>query len=323
MMNRLKYHRIQCQWRIQQYAQAGAGLLAAAVLLLAGLGACERQAAPQGPIYSDAPIARETRVYRLAVHPLHNPAKLVRAYQPLADYLNARIPGVRIEVEASRDYAEFERKFRARGPDLLLPNPWQTLQAMKAGYSVLAMAGDAADFKGLFIVRRDSPIHRVEDLKGRALACPSPTALAACIMPQWFLHTQGVNINQDIDSRYVGSQESAIMNAYLGQTAVGVTWPPPWRAFVKANPEKAAQLKVIWETPPLINNAVMARDDVPVALRQQIANLLIGLPAQAEGRQLLAGMETARFHAAGNADYAVVSDFVRRFEAEVRAVETK
>jgi phosphonate transport system substrate-binding protein len=317
--NKIQLNKIQFN-KIQLHATC-AGLLVAALLLLAGLSGCERQAAPPGPIYSDAPVAAETRVYRLAVHPLHNPAKLLHAYQPLADYLNARIAGVRIEVEASRDYAEFERKFRAGGPDLLLPNPWQTLQAMKSGYSVLAMAGDAADFKGLFIVRRDSPIHAVEDLKGRALACPSPTALAACIMPQWFLHTRGININQDIDNRYVGSQESAIMNAYLGQAAVGVTWPPPWRAFVKSNPEKAAQLKVIWETPPLLNNSVMARDDVPVALRQQIGNLLIKLHAEAAGRQILADMETARFHVAGNADYAVVGDFIGRFEAEVRAVE--
>ena len=68
---------------------------------------------------------------------------------------------------------------------------------------------------------------------------------------------------RDIENRYVGSQESSIMNAYLGQTAAGATWPPPWRAFQKEHPREAAELKVIWETESLVNNSVMVRDDVP------------------------------------------------------------
>lgn len=302
-------------------------VLTVSMFALAGLTACEQQTASQGPVYADAPVAQAEHVYRLAVHPLHNPAKLMQAYQPLADYLNAglqtRMPGIRVEVEASRDYPEFERKFRLREPEFLLPNPWQALEAMKSGYRVLATVGDAADFKGLFIVRRDSPIRSLSDLSGKAVAYPSPTALAACVMPQWLMHTQGIDVNRGIENRYVGSQESAIMNAYLGQTAVGVTWLPPWRAFVKAHPEKAAQLKVLQETPPLINNALMTRDDVPALISNQIAALLVDMHQQPAGREILAGMETARFHAASNDDYRVVREFVARFEAEVRPVDIR
>jgi hypothetical protein len=49
---------------------------------------------------------------------------------------------------------------------------------------------------------------------------------------------------------------------------------------------------------------------------------LTGMHAQAEGRVILDGMETARFHAATDADYDVVRQFVARFEAEVRKVES-
>ena len=40
------------------------------------------------------PAVRERRtspVYHFAVHPLHNPAKLIEEYQPLMDYLNGRL----------------------------------------------------------------------------------------------------------------------------------------------------------------------------------------------------------------------------------------
>ena len=296
-------------------------ILANLLLLLA---ACDSGSAPvTGPQYGATPTIGQARHYRLAVHPLHNPRKLSQAYQPLVDYLNRNVPGAHFELEASRDYAAYEVKFRAREPDLLLPNPWQSLQAMKAGYHVVAMAGDAADFKGLFIVRRDSPLRTPDDLKGKTVAYPARTALAACIMPQWFLHRSGIDVNRDIDNRYVGSQESAIMAAYLGDVAAGATWPPPWRAFQKEHPREAATLKVVWETPPLINNSVMVRDDLPAAVRERVRELLLALDGTPEGPAILATMETSRFLAADDASYAPVRDFVARFEKEVRPVETK
>jgi len=295
------------------------GLLA--LLLLAACDGGSRQA--EGPRYVDLPAGDATPIYRLAVHPLHNPVKLTQAYQPLIDHLNRTVPGVRFELEASRDYQIYETKFRARGPELLLPNPWQTLEAIKVGYQVIAMAGDAEDFKGLFVVRKDADIRTAADLKGKVVSYPSPTALAACIMPQYFLHSLGIDVNRDIDNRYVGSQESAIMNAYLKQVDVGATWPPPWRSFQKEHPEKAAEMRVLWETPPLINNAVMVRDDVPPALREHLRQALFMLERDPEGREVLAGMETARFHAANDEAYQPVRNFIERFEREVRPVEQK
>lgn len=261
--------------------------------------------------------------YSFAVHPLHNPDKLMQAYQPLIDLLNVRVNGARFTMEASRDYASYEEKYRAKKPEVLLANPWQTLQAMKAGYHVIAMAGESGDFRGMFIVRKDSGINTPQDLKGKAVSYPSRTALAACIMPQYFLHLHGIDVNSDIDNRYVGSQESSIMNAYLGKTAAGATWPPPWRAFRKDHPQEAAELKIAWETESLINNSVMIRGDISADIREQVQKQLAELHGTEQGKAILAGMETARFIPASDKDYDVVLSYVERFEREVRTVESK
>mgnify|MGYP000862989789 CR=1 FL=1 len=290
------------------------------ILLLAG---CNRQPAEKPLSYSKTPPANRLPVYRFAVHPLHNPAKLAEAYQPLIEYLNIHIPEAHFELEASRDYQAYEEKFRSGGPAFLLPNPWQTIEAMKSGYQVIAMAGDAKDFKGIFIARKDSKIKKPADLKGKTVSYPSHTALAACIMPQFFLHQHGINVNRDIINNYVGSQESSIMNAYLGQSAVGVTWPVPWRLFQQDHPKEAAQLHVLWETPCLLNNSVMASSHVPSAISQKVRRLLLELAQSAEGRTILSNMATAQFHAADNAKYQKIQDYVAAFEKQVRPVEKK
>ncbi len=113
------------------------------------------------------------------------------------------------------------------------------------------------------------------------------------------------------------------MNAYLKQTSAGATWPPPWRAFQKDHPEEAAELKVIWETEPLVNNSVMIRDDIPVDIQRRITDNLSKLHETAEGKTILEGMETARFIVASDKDYDIVRAYVERFEELVRKVDVR
>lgn len=296
-------------------------ILIAALLLFLPLTGCESEPQNIGPKYGSNPSSTDVATYRFAIHPLHNPVKLIKSYQPLIDYLNLKLDGVQLVLEASRDYADFEKKYQARIPAFLLPNPWQTLQAMQVGYSVIAMAGDPQDFKGIFIVRKDSGITRPADLKGQKVSYPAPTALAACIMPQYFLHTHGININRDMTNLYVGSQESTIINVLLNETIAGATWPPPWRAYQKSYPVEAAELEVAWETESLINNSVMIRDDLPAELCEQVKKGLTTLQETVQGRTILSGMETSRFILATDQDYSVVRSFIERFEQEVRKVE--
>lgn len=117
-------------------------------IALASITACDSSTKPSGLRYVNVPQADDKPVYYFAVHPLHNPQKLAQSYQPLINRLNQKLNGVRLELEAARDYAIYEEKFRRRAPEFLLTNPWQTLEAIKVGYSVIAMAGDSADFKG-------------------------------------------------------------------------------------------------------------------------------------------------------------------------------
>ncbi|MCU0794153.1 MAG: PhnD/SsuA/transferrin family substrate-binding protein, partial [Opitutaceae bacterium] len=138
--------------------------------------------------------------------------------------------------------------------------------------------------------------------------------------PQWMMKEHGLDVVHDIENRYVGSQHSAIMQAYLGEAAAGVTWPPPWRNFQENYPAEAAQLEVVWETPSLINNSVMAHRRVPEAVVREVAERLRALSDSEEGKALLATIDTDGFYPANDADYEPVRRFVERFEAEVRPI---
>ncbi|MCU0793869.1 MAG: phosphate/phosphite/phosphonate ABC transporter substrate-binding protein, partial [Opitutaceae bacterium] len=194
------------------------------LLLLAGAWLLVWRAAPRaeqggaaivyGPV-SALDNTRHVREWSFAIHPLHNPTHLMRTYQPLLDTLLPASDASRLVAQPSRDYATYEEKIVAGQADFLLPNPWHTLLAMRSGYRVIAMAGRPEDFRGLIIARKDRALREFSRLKGQVVAYPAPTALAACMMPQWMMKEHGLDVVHDIENRYVGSQHSAIMQAYL------------------------------------------------------------------------------------------------------------
>lgn len=288
------------------------------LVICCSLVACAPQDEPSyAPTFADtAPAGAKTLIF--GVHPLHNPHLLFQVYQPLVDYLNRHQPDLRLRLEASRDYAEFENKLASRHFHFALPNPYQTVTSRQYGYKVFGKMGDDENFRGIILVRKDSAIASPKDLRGKAVSYPAPTALAATMLPQWFLHEAGIDVRRELSNQYVGSQESSIMNVYLGKTVAGATWPPPWRAFAREHPDIAAQLEVRWQTPALVNNGLVARDDLPPAQVARLRDLLASLGDSEEGRAILARMELSRFEAADDQTYQPVVDFMTRFEREVR-----
>ena len=252
--------------------------------------------------------------YIFGVHPQRNPKKLRAVFGPLVKYLNTHISDAHLVFEASRNFAVYDQKQASRQFDFALPNPYGTVKGIESGYHVFGKMGNEGDLRGLILVRRDSNITSITDLKGKTVSFPGPTALAATILPRYFLYSHGLDVNKDFKSIYVGSMESSLTNVYRGNVAAGTAYPPAWRDFIKNQPEKASELKVMWETEAMPDNSLMARDDVPQALVDQISQALFNMHKNKQGQAVLAGMDLTMFKPAKNEDYAQVSDFIKQYE---------
>lgn len=289
-----------------------------ALLLLAGCG--KQQEVTYQPEFSQG-SGNSGREYIIGIHPLHNPKRLVEVYGPIIDRIKAAIPQARFRLEASRNYEEYEKKLYSTYFDFAMPNPYQTVRSLKHGYKVFGKMGNDELFRGIILVRRDSGIRKVTDLRGNRISYPARTALAATMMPQYYLHTHGIDVNRDVESVYVGSQESSIMSVLRGHVAAGASWPVPWNIFRQENPELAAQLVVRWQTETLPNNGWVVRSDIPSSLRDKFGEVLFGLDESAEGRALLKKLGIDRFEKASDATFKPVQQYLKRFSATVRQVE--
>ena len=270
------------------------------------------------PQYSKEPALQTAQVnYIFAIHPLHNSHRYFEVYQPLVDFINRSTKEFFIQLESSKDYAHFEEKLGKRRFHFALPNPYQSVQSLKQGYLIFGKMGDDEQFRGIIVVRKDSHIQSLRDLRGKAISFPSATALAAAMMPKYFLKMNGLDVEKEADCRYVGSQESSIMNVFLGKTVAGCTWPPPWKSFIKDHPEVDSAVTIQWQTDPLINNGLIVRDDVPERHRNIFADILFTLQKHQEGKEILNRINLSRFVAISQQQYiSRVNIFLRKYEHE-------
>lgn len=283
--------------------------VAAVILVLAS-----NLAAAEG--YKPTGVVPAESVFIFGIHPYTNPQDLFNAYAPIMRYLERKIPGTRFEVEASRDYADFEAKLAARHFDFALPNPAEAVASFEQGYHAIAKMTPDDDFRGLFIARADQPIHSPAELAGKTVCFTSPTALAGTLQPLMWLYDQGVDV-KSLKIRYVGSQFSSILNAWGGEFDACGSTSRFFRAWSRNNPDKAKDVKLLWRTPPLPHNAVVVRDDLPPAIATQVAKALAGLDKDPDVDQSQFKIDQQHFELANNASYKPVVEFLRRYNKAI------
>lgn len=297
--------------------------LVALALFIALLSGCQNKSEKDDytPQYSKTPLLIDKNVYIFGIYAGENPNRTFEMYQPMVNYINTRLKYGKLRIEASRNYHVFNEKLFSGYFDFSLANPYAVVTSTKKGYRVFGKMGDDEIFKGLIIIRKDSQINSLDDLKGKVVSYPDSTALAAAIMPQWYFHEHKLNVDKDIKNNYVGSQESSIMNVYLKKSDAACSWPPPWQNFIKKRPEMAKELVVKWETPSLVNNGLVVRKDIPKDVVKEVGEILFSMHTNAEGRSILNAQGISRYEKADDKNYESTREFLKKFEDEVHPIE--
>jgi phosphonate transport system substrate-binding protein len=245
--------------------------------------------------------------------------QLFKVYQPMIDAINQRAAGFSVKLETARDHPSYDARLHERKLDLALVNPYQAIVAERCGYRIFGKMADDDRFVGIIVARKGSGIRVPADLRGAPISFPAPTAFAATMMNQVFLKQHGLDVEKEAIPKYVGSQDSAVMNVFLGLTRAGGTWPPTWEAMKMDRPDVVQALEIKWQTPPLVNLGLVARREISAERVRGIAAVLFNLHRSGPGREMLQRMGTSRYVPATSASYDPVRRFLHEYRRQVRA----
>lgn len=245
-------------------------------LIISGLGLCGvTQAACLGD-----PSASKT--YTFDVVPQLTAAKIYTTWSPLLQRVGQEA-SLCFELRVSATIPEFEQKLLKGEPEFVFLNPYHAVLAyQKKKYQPLL--ADSEDLlTGILVVRADSPIKSLDELKGKSVTFPAPNAFAASLLIRAELAKKKIDINPVFVKTHSNVYRSIISKDAVAGGGVNNT-------LDNEAPEVRQQLRVLFETPAYTPHPVATHPSVSAAVRERFLKAMLKLAQDEEGRKLLDGI---------------------------------
>jgi len=177
-------------------------------------------------------------------------------------------------------FQEFEKSFSSGEPDFVYLNPYHQLLANKAQGYIPLVRDNSNMLTGILVVKKDSPVTGVEQLKGKKIAFPSPLAFGASLYMRAALLHQGINV-QPV---YVKSHNNVYRSVLLGTALAGGGVNSTLKSESK---QIQQQLKIIYKLPGVPSHPISAHPRVDKKTREDFIATIMDMMNSSQGRQLL------------------------------------
>ncbi|WP_353138836.1 phosphate/phosphite/phosphonate ABC transporter substrate-binding protein [Limnohabitans sp.] len=227
-----------------------------------------------------------TKVYAFDVVPQLTAAKIYTTWSPLLQRVG-QDAGLCFELRLSASIPEFEQKLLKGEPEFVFLNPYHAVLAnQKKKYQPLL--ADSEDLlTGILVVRADSPIKSLDELKGKNISFPAPNSFAASLVIRAELAKRKIDINPVFVKTH-----SNVYRSVIGKDAVaggGVN-----NTLDNEASEVRQQLRVLFETQAYTPHPVATHPSVPAAVRERFLKAMLKLTQDEEGRKLLEGINLSK-----------------------------
>jgi phosphonate transport system substrate-binding protein len=251
------------------------------------------------PLLSQAHELHNPNIIKFGVFPYKSPKTIVEIYGPIAVRLEGKL-GKKIAISSAPDAKSFFEKAGNGEYDLLLVSPtaWYKLRA--SGYKVIAKG--VPSFYGGAIVRKDSEITTIEQLKGKKVAAIGDYSYAGYmfLLPQ--LEAKGINPRKDVDIQFLGKVDTVIYGVINKKYDAGLV-----RIDALDLPAFAGiweQVAVISRSPEIPQFPFVVKNSMDKAAITAIQETLSALsPGSPEDHEILKSMQVEKVVAATDADY--------------------
>jgi phosphonate transport system substrate-binding protein len=225
----------------------------------------------------------EKPVIRFGIIPRYNPMIMYYSYQPMMDYLTANTP-YRFELKLSRDYTETV-EFLQSGETPVASLGGVTCIEAQVRFGILPILKPLNEdgkpyYTSIVIVREDSPIRHLEELRGKSFAFSSHHSTSGNLIPRYLLFRQGISLF-DFSSYVNLDSHDAVAKAVLkGRVDAGAV------KDVVAFRHKDLGLRFLATSAPIPSVPIVVRSDAPQELIDAISKALLAIdpadPRQAE-----------------------------------------
>ena len=229
---------------------------------------------------------------KLGIMPFNSTLALIKSHQPLVRHLEAQL-GRRVIIYTSADYFTFVNELLDGQFDIAIAGPHFGSMAEERGAVLLLRY--KADLQPVFVVRTDSEIKHLDDLRGKRIGLSSPLSISSIGGVMW-LHDKGLRLDKDYQIVERSSHGAAVAAVSVGQLDAALTTHTPLKQMPEDVQAKIRILPLDIHVPHLMTlaNARLGAKEI-----ERIRLALHRFPATPEGQEF--------FRETGYLGYAEIS----------------
>ncbi|MEJ7159063.1 phosphate/phosphite/phosphonate ABC transporter substrate-binding protein [Staphylococcus caprae] len=261
--------------------------------------------------------------------PSQNADKLEAKAKPLEKLLSDKL-GIPVKVSVSTNYNTIVEAMKSKKVDVgFLPPTAYTLAHDQKAADLLLQAqrfgvnNDGSpnkklvdDYKSEILVKKDSKIKSLKDLKGKKIALQDVTSTAGYTFPLATLKKEtGINATKDMKIVNVKGHDQAVISLLNGDVDAAAVFQDARTIVKKDQPNVFKDTKILKLTEPIPNDTISVRPDMDKTFQEKLKKAFKEIAKSKKGHKIISEVYSHE----GYTDTKDSNfDIVRKYEKEVQ-----
>ncbi|NMM54964.1 phosphate/phosphite/phosphonate ABC transporter substrate-binding protein [Paenibacillus aquistagni] len=261
--------------------------------------------------------------------PSQNADTLEAKAKPLEKLLTERL-GIAVKVSISTDYNTIIEAMASKKVDVgFLPPSAYVLAKEKGAAEVILQAqrygvqdetGEPTDekvdfYKAMIIVKKDSDIQKVSDLKGKKIAYQNVTSSAGYVWPAGKLLEEGVDPLKDVTPITLKGHDQAVLAVLNGDVDAAAIFQDARNVVKKDYPDVFQETRVLSYTEKIPNDTIAVRSDMSKEWIEKLQQAFIDIGNDPDGHAIIKDIYTHEGYVKSEDS---VFDIVREYGEKVK-----
>ena len=260
-------------------------------------------------VYADNISKKQEKPLYIGFIPHSSGVKMVRKWQPLAEYLSREL-GIEVEAVFKSSYRDVVAALSDGSMDICLTGAFVYIMA-KQEIDIKPVArriiNGSSMYSSIIIVRKDSKIDFFKDLRNKRFAFTDKMSTTGYFLPVAMMRQRGIFEPEQYFSEviFTGNHDSALLSVYMKSVEAGAVSIDYWRL---ENPKVKKKLKILWQSALVPLGPFVVRPGMETAKRIKIKKAFLNIGKTADTLQLTKHLKINGFIEAKDKDYDILRE---------------
>jgi phosphonate transport system substrate-binding protein len=242
----------------------------------------------------ESPKAAKT--LRIGFVPAEDAQQVMQNAQPLVEILRKEL-GMEIQPFVATDYTGIVEALRVNKLDVAFLAPASYVLAKNEANIKVVLKSERKGipfYYAAIIVRADSGIKSLEDLRGKTFAFGDSLSTTGHVFPRKMFKERGIDPVRDFKQiLYSGGHDATVLAVLNGKVDAGATYAnspdsedTAWMRYLK-NPEDVKKIRAIAFSEPIPADNLVISGALDERIAKKVVDIFLGLSRDPKGKQML------------------------------------